>query len=526
MPERNYLTTRTLLSGKIVWNYGQSSIDCVVKNLSDAGGRLQVTSTQDLPDAFQLVIEGRRENRSCRIVWRSDDRVGVAFLGAHDDTAPAEEGSQELLRARLLALRASLDEVEVGVVLLDAELRAQFINKAFRRIWKLPDEKADSRVPFIALMYHGRDTRAYEIADATLDDYVAERVERVRAGDIAPRDIRLTNGNVLRFNCSVLPNGGRVLTYTPVTDIVRQADRLASLTNALDCLDDGVMLFDAGLRLEFINRRAVKMWSIPEELSRAGTSLEKIAEHTMLMFDFPSDEIEAFVTSRLSAIRAGDPAPVDIQTIDGKTIRAHCTKLGSGQRMLTYCDVTDLVQAAYRLKVLATTDPLTGLANRRHFLSVAEAEWNRFQRYARPLALLMIDIDHFKTVNDRYGHACGDHVLRAIANACRSGQRTSDAIGRLGGEEFAILLPETEQDAAMHVAERIRQSIEAEIRSFEQVYFRVTVSVGVATATASMSGFNALLRYADKALYEAKAAGRNRTATYAAPAIEQRWAAE
>jgi diguanylate cyclase (GGDEF)-like protein len=138
----------------------------------------------------------------------------------------------------------------------------------------------------------------------------------------------------------------------------------------------------------------------------------------------------------------------------------------------------------------------------------------------------MIDIDHFKTVNDRYGHACGDHVLRAIANACRSGQRTSDAIGRLGGEEFAILLPETEQDAAMHVAERIRQSIEAEIRSFEQVYFRVTVSVGVATATASMSGFNALLRYADKALYEAKAAGRNRTATYAAPAIEQRWAAE
>jgi diguanylate cyclase (GGDEF)-like protein len=246
----------------------------------------------------------------------------------------------------------------------------------------------------------------------------------------------------------------------------------------------------------------------------------------MLTFDFPPDEIETFVRNRLSAIRAGDPTPVDIHTIDGKTIRAHCTKLGSGQRMLTYCDVTDLVQAAERLNVLATTDPLTGLANRRHFLSVAEAEWSRFQRYLRPLALLMIDIDHFKMVNDRYGHACGDDVLRAIANACRSGQRTSDVVGRLGGEEFAILLPETDQDAAMRVAERIRQSIESETRSFEKVYFRVTVSVGIAAATASMSGFHSLLRHADKALYEAKAAGRNRTATYVAPAVEQRWAAE
>lgn len=525
MAERDYLTTRTLLSGKIVWNYGQSSIDCVVKSLSDVAARLHVTSTQDLPDAFQLVIEGRHENRSCRIAWRSDDRLGVAFERANG-SAPAEQSSQELLRGRLLALRASLDEVEVGVVLLDAELRAQFVNKAFRRIWKLPEDKADARVPFIALMYHGRDTRAYEIAEAALDDYVAERVERVRAGDTTPIDLRLTNGTVFRFNCSVLPNGGRVLTYTPVTDIVRQADRLSSLTNALDCLDDGVMLFDAGLRLEFINRRAVQMWSIPEDLCQPGAALEQIAEHAMLTFDAPADDIEAFVRDRLTAIRLGDPAPVDIQTIDGKTIRAHCTKLGSGQRMLTYCDVTDLVKAADRLKVLATSDSLTGLANRRHFLSVADGEWNRFQRYHRPLSLLMIDIDHFKTVNDRYGHACGDETLRAIAEVCRNSQRTSDIVGRLGGEEFAVLLPETDEIAARHVAERIRKSIEAEVRSYEQVYFRVTVSVGVATATASMSGFNALLRYADKALYEAKAAGRNRSVLYIAPVSEQRLAAE
>jgi diguanylate cyclase (GGDEF)-like protein len=525
MADHDYFGTRTLLSGKIVWNFGQSTVDCTVRNLSDTGARLQVESTRDLPDLFELTIGGRREQKTCKITWRSDDRIGVAFMGSQAFEA-AEENSHDLLRSRLLALRAALDDVEVGVVLLDADLRAQFINKAFRQLWKLPDDKADARVPFIALMYHGRDTRAYEIPNHMLDDYVAGRVERVRAGDMTPMDIRLADGRVLRLNGAILPNGGRLLTYTLVTDIVRQSDRLRSLTDALDCLDDGIMLFDAELRLEFINRKALRMWSIPDDVAQAGTELQRVMEHTMLLFDYPAEQVEQFVNDRLAAIRGGDPAPADIRTIDGKIIRAHCTRLTSGQRMLTYCDVTDLVRASESLRLLATTDPLTALNNRRHFLSLAEAEWDRFQRYHRPLTLLMLDIDHFKNVNDQYGHACGDDVIRAVANAALQEKRSSDVAGRLGGEEFAVLLPETNASAAVLVAERIRKRIAAELHSYEKVFFRVTVSIGIAEATASMSGIAALLRCADISLYSAKAAGRNQTASYSPPSEDQRVAAQ
>ena len=133
----------------------------------------------------------------------------------------------------------------------------------------------------------------------------------------------------------------------------------------------------------------------------------------------------------------------------------------NGGRMLTYCDVTDLVRNARQMEELATIDSMTGLSNRRHFLALAAAEWSRFQRYYRPLSVLMIDVDHFKSVNDRYGHAVGDQALIAVANACLEGKRSSDIVGRIGGEEFAMLLPETDLYQARIVADRICKAVAA-----------------------------------------------------------------
>jgi PAS domain-containing protein len=119
-------------------------------------------------------------------------------------------------------LSAALDQVDIGIVLLDAETRAEFINRAFRRYFSLPDAKADSRPPFIALLYHGRDTRAHALPEDELNAYVARRMEMVRIGDSTPINIRLADGKVLRFSCTVLPDGGRMLSYTPVTDLIRE----------------------------------------------------------------------------------------------------------------------------------------------------------------------------------------------------------------------------------------------------------------------------------------------------------------
>ena len=503
------IAKRTLLSGKLVSNFGHSTIDCVIRSLSDVGACLQVQSTHGVPERFELVIQGR-ERKPCKVSWQSEDRIGVSFVGSSPGTESKPETSLDLVRGQMLALRAALDEIEVGVVLLDADMRSQFINKAFRRMWKLPDAKAEARIPFVGLMYHGRDTRAYEIPTDDLDAYVASRVERVSAGDVAPMDLRLADGSVLRFQCAVLPNGGRLLTYTAVTDIVRHSDQLETLKSALDNVEDGVMLFDGAMTLEFIKRKARDFWSIPAGTAAPGSSLQGVMEHTQLMFDVPAEQFDAFVATRLARIRAGDATPHDIRTINGKIMRAHCTKLAGGGRMLTYCDVTDLVRDAERLETLATIDALTGICNRRQFLALAEAEWNRFQRYNRPLAMIMLDIDHFKSVNDRYGHATGDEVIRTVARCCSDGKRASDVAGRIGGEELAILLPETEIESAQLVAERLREAIAAQTFRYERISFRVAVSIGVAGARASMPGVSALLRDADAALYKAKALGRNR----------------
>jgi PAS domain-containing protein len=121
-------------------------------------------------------------------------------------------------------LAAALDDVDIGIVLLDADTRAEFINRAFRDFFALPDEVADSRPPFIALMYHGRDTGAYELPEDQLAHFIATRTEMMRSGDSTPININLADGQVLRFACTALPDGGRMLSYTPVTDLVRHSD--------------------------------------------------------------------------------------------------------------------------------------------------------------------------------------------------------------------------------------------------------------------------------------------------------------
>ena len=121
-------------------------------------------------------------------------------------------------------LSAALDQVDIGIVLLDADTRAEFINRAFRNYFALPDEKADSKPAFIALMYHGRDTGAYELPEDELSHFIAERTKMMRAGDSTPINIKLKDGQVLRFSCTALPDGGRMLSFTPVTDLVRHSD--------------------------------------------------------------------------------------------------------------------------------------------------------------------------------------------------------------------------------------------------------------------------------------------------------------
>ncbi|MFO1008834.1 MAG: diguanylate cyclase [Planctomycetota bacterium] len=162
-----------------------------------------------------------------------------------------------------------------------------------------------------------------------------------------------------------------------------------------------------------------------------------------------------------------------------------------------------------KLRSAALTDVLTELPNRRYAMSRLEEEWEVAQLLKRPLSVVMVDIDHFKRINDTFGHAVGDQVLRETAAVLREFTRRGDIVCRLGGEEFLVINVSSDAHGAMMCAERLRTAVEANTIEYEAFHGRVTVSLGVAERTADMRHIDALLRAADHAVYAAKAAGRN-----------------
>ena len=180
----------------------------------------------------------------------------------------------------------------------------------------------------------------------------------------------------------------------------------------------------------------------------------------------------------------------------------------------TGLDVTERKKLECDLVHQARTDFLTGIPNRRHFLDLADLELARARRYGRPFSMLMLDLDLFKTVNDRYGHRVGDLTLQKVVEVCREMLREVDVFGRLGGEEFGIILPETDAEQALQVADRLRQAIAiASVALPQGGSVGITTSVGVATYSEADSDVDAVLNRADRALYEAKRSGRDRVSS-------------
>lgn len=185
------------------------------------------------------------------------------------------------------------------------------------------------------------------------------------------------------------------------------------------------------------------------------------------------------------------------------------------ERSLRYA--VKLAESFESLRRLATRDDLTGLLNRREFDRLLEDEKERALRFGHRLSLLMVDVDHFKSINDQYGHPAGDAVLREVARRLGAQARNVDRVARFGGEEFTVLLVQTDAPAAMETAERICAAIRHEpIMAHPSLAVNLTVSVGAAVLPENAKSSAELIAAADKALYEAKASGRNRAHLYSA----------
>ncbi len=184
-----------------------------------------------------------------------------------------------------------------------------------------------------------------------------------------------------------------------------------------------------------------------------------------------------------------------------------------GSTIFKYLSADDLEAALHeQIYVNTITDNLTQLFNRFHFDNELAREFSRSRRHRRPLSLLLLDIDHFKQINDTHGHHVGDITLKAVADAIRSSMRAEDVVARFGGEEFLILLPETTLEQSVHVAEKLRDAVVALVVEFRELRLSVTVSVGCAALEDTDADPSAFFERCDQKMYAAKAAGRNRVA--------------
>ena len=293
-------------------------------------------------------------------------------------------------------------------------------------------------------------------------------------------------------------------------ELAEREEVLRSITNAAQ---DAVMMIDSAGRVTYWNPAAEHMFGFAEA-EVVGKDLhdlivpERYLERAHAGFSRFAASGEGPAVGRTTTLRAkhrsGDEFPVDV-SLSAIKLRGQWNAVGIVR------NATERVQTEERLKQLATTDALTGICNRRHFDEVLASEINRAARFSSPLSLILFDIDHFKRVNDTFGHQAGDRVLTQLAVTVGNSIRTVDLFARWGGEEFVVMLPGSDLDAGRLLAEKLRMALEKQ--PFSDVG-QVTCSFGVAEY-APGDNADALIKKVDRCLYHAKASGRNRVETSA-----------
>ena len=306
---------------------------------------------------------------------------------------------------------------------------------------------------------------------------------------------------VLGFACAALLLNNGVIRFGLLEAVPTMRNRVVEL------LSDGVVIIDRRGRIVDINPAgaAILGLKLDETLSRS------IADHLR-----QSPLVPSLLRGQSGRISLENGSFYDVKsTVLAADAQGEPTELALVLRDVTqqHRDAEELKTAKAKFEKQAHVDDLTALANRRMFISRLEEEIRRVERSGLPLSLLLFDLDHFKRINDTHGHDVGDRVLSVIGSVTRDFKRSADVAARLGGEEFALLLPDTDGNGAIKVAQRLRSTIaETRISDNRGGGIQITASFGVATITRNGS-VDQVLNSADKALYRAKNAGRNRVCT-------------
>lgn len=281
--------------------------------------------------------------------------------------------------------------------------------------------------------------------------------------------------------------------------------------------EDAVIIVDSDLNVVLFNKEAESAFGYSFEEIKGKPSNMLVPEHTRTENE---KIVKDFLNEGTYRLRLNDKGYVlKGMRKDGEEFHTQTTVMRLEAEGKTYVafnvrDITEDKKTEEELLKLASTDPLTGALNRREFTALAEREAKRSRRYSRPLSIMMFDLDHFKVLNDTYGHAAGDKALQRFTTICCNALRNIDIFGRWGGEEFVALLPETSAENAAVIAERLRKVVSETEIDFKGEKIRFTVSIGISQFKANEHSLEGPLGRADAAVYDAKKAGRNNIAIY------------
>ncbi len=534
-PEKNGLADANLLrQGSFFAEHRQSGRDITVLphvRISQSDARMMIQRTikpvglkMDKP----LVVEIDRSVEEIYARWRRDARLFAALytlilmvslfvLHAYQrkqkEADLREAAAAQRIEASERFMKTITDHLPAMVAYWTDELRCRFANGAYLEWFgKAPQELIGTRIQDLLGEELFRKNEPYIRA--------ALRGERQQF----ERTLTKADGSTGYTWAQYIPDrqGGAVHGFfvlvsdvTPLKDAERAlAESEWKLRTIIETEPECVTLLAADGTVQQMNPAGLTMIGAASERQLTGTNLGR-------MIDAQYQPAFNTLLANVSEGKSGT-LTFELAGLTGihRWLECHAVPMRDRNDRITgsLCvmrDITDRKKAEQELQHLAQTDSLTGLANRRHFMALAEQELEHCSRYGSALAVLMADIDRFKKINDTHGHKCGDAVIRRMAELCRKTLRSADVVGRLGGEEFSVLLPETDLRQAAEVAELLRQRIgQAEVHTDSGEAIRFTVSIGVAGRTDKNADIETLLAQADEALYAAKNSGRNKVCEY------------
>ncbi|WP_417688427.1 PAS-domain containing protein [Roseibium sp.] len=452
-------------------------------------------------------------------VWLRMDAALVAGSGGIDDglvvitlTDITEAKSQ------LDTLQAIVNNMPGGLVYYDQRKRLAVCNDEFQKLLALPQEFIEEKAELSDIARYLAHRGDYGPGDP--EQVLNDKLVAIQRVDPYLYERKSPDGKDLEIRGVMLPDGSIVSSFFDVSErkrleglsaqreqeIRRHADQVAAI---LANMNQGVSVFDGDARLVLWNQRYIDIFGKPEGEIYAGASLAELLQAEKDRNEFDGD-IEQHVADLQDRLRSGDVVRHKFPHPNGKVIRAVHAPMPDGGWIGTHEDVTEQEQAAAKIEFAAHHDPLTGLANRTLFNTTLDETLSAAAAEGKHGHLLTIDLDHFKPVNDTFGHDTGDDLLRQVAGRLKECVRNSDLIARLGGDEFAIILAGSgSSDAIVAViADRIVKKLNSPFRCLGHD-LSVGGSIGIAAIVPGDVDPKAIVKQADTALYRAKKLGRN-----------------